>query len=161
MRQVGRLIALHISPAGGVPKYPVSTAEITVDGIVGDRQRNTARHGGPLRAVSIFALERIEALRTEGHPIAPGTAGENMTVSGIDWPALVPGCRLTVGDWVELEILSYVTPCSAIMESFRDGDFLRISQQRHPGWSRLYARVISPGSVNVGDLISVEPPTSS
>jgi len=34
---------------------------------------------------------RIEALQNEGHPIAFGSTGENLTVSGIDWQRVVPG----------------------------------------------------------------------
>lgn len=160
MHQVGRLEALHLSPHGGVPKLAVPRAELTTDGIVGDRQRNTLRHGGPQRAVSLYALEQIHALQAAGHPIRPGSTGENLTVSGLSWAALSPGDRLTVGDWVELEIVSYVTPCSAISESFHDGDFTRIAQPRHPGWSRLYARVLSPGELAVGALITVTPAAS-
>ena len=49
--------------AGGVPKLPEKEALITVDGILGDRQRNRRYHGGPLRAVCLYSLERIALLR--------------------------------------------------------------------------------------------------
>src|SRR2546422_5744398 len=35
---------------------------------------------------SMYAMEAIEALRAEGHPIVPGAIGENLTVHGLDWP---------------------------------------------------------------------------
>jgi MOSC domain-containing protein YiiM len=154
----GRLMSIQISTVGGVPKLPLAHADVETSGIVGDRQRNTARHGGPLRAVSLYALERITALQAEGHPISPGSTGENLTLSGIDWSLLQPGALLQVGDWVELELLSYVTPCATISASFRDGDFQRIAQPRFPGWSRLYARVLSPGRISVGDAVTVTLP---
>lgn len=61
---------------GGVPKLPVPEARMTTLGVEGDRQRNPDIHGGPERAVCLFSLEVIEALQTEGHPIAPGSAGD-------------------------------------------------------------------------------------
>ena len=33
-----------------------------------------------------------------GHPIAPGTIGENLTISGIDWSLMVPEALLEVGE---------------------------------------------------------------
>src|SRR6266508_2701810 len=56
---------------GGVPKLPVPEAEITANGVSGDRQRDLRVHGGPERAVCLFSLDVIERLRAEGHPIAP------------------------------------------------------------------------------------------
>jgi MOSC domain-containing protein YiiM len=150
---LGRVIQVNVNSRGGTPKHPVPAAEVTTEGVAGDKQRDLRVHGGLTRAVSLFAMERIEALRAEGHPITPGSTGENLTVAGIGWDELRVGDRLRVGDWVELEITGYATPCSNIAESFADGDFTRISQKLHPGWSRIYARVISPGEVRAGDLV--------
>jgi MOSC domain-containing protein YiiM len=151
--RLGRVVQVNVNPRGGVPKFAVPTAELTRDGVRGDRQRDRRFHGGPTRAVSLYAIERIEALRAEGHPIGPGTTGENLTLAGIDWGALRVGDRLRVGEWVELEITAYTVPCSNIEESFADGAFTRISQKLHPGWSRLYARVIAEGAVRAGDPV--------
>jgi len=87
---------------GGVPKLPVPEAEVTPGGIVGDRQRNRLFHGGPKRAVCLFPLEEIERLRAEGHPISPGTTGENVTVAGLPWDRVRPGARLALGAEVVL-----------------------------------------------------------
>jgi MOSC domain-containing protein YiiM len=142
---------------GGVPKRPVPRAAIAPSGIEGDRQRDLRHHGGPERAVSLFASEVIDALRAEGHPIAPGTTGENLTVAGLPWTEIVPGAELRVGG-ARLRITSYVTPCKHVAGSFADGDFMRISQQRHPGWSRVYARVVEAGEVRVGDAVELVAP---
>ncbi|HMQ34628.1 MAG TPA: MOSC domain-containing protein [Chloroflexaceae bacterium] len=149
----GRVAQVNVNPRGGVPKYAVPSAEITTQGVAGDRQRDRRFHGGPQRAVSLYAVERIEALRAEGHPIAPGTTGENLTLAGLDWAALQVGDRLLVGEWVELEITGYAAPCSNIEGSFADGAFKRIAQKLHPGWSRLYARVLGEGVVRAGDRV--------
>jgi len=141
---------------GGVPKRAVPQARVTKEGVEGDRQRNLKVHGGPDRAVCIYSLEVIEALREEGHSIAPGSAGENFTLAGLDWTRVTPGTKLRIGDAVRLEIMSYTAPCDHNACWFKDEDFSRMSQKKHPGWSRVYARVLSEGVVKQGDPVVVE-----
>jgi MOSC domain-containing protein YiiM len=141
---------------GGVPKLAVPRARVTRAGVEGDRQRNLKVHGGPDRAVCIYSLETIEALRNEGHSIAPGSAGENFTIAGLEWKHITPGMVLHVGDAVRLEVLSYTAPCDHNACWFNDGDFSRISQKKYPGWSRVYARVLSEGVVKQGDPVFIE-----
>jgi MOSC domain-containing protein YiiM len=140
---------------GGVPKLAVRQAAVTPLGLTGDRQANTEVHGGPERAVSFFSLERILALQGEGHPIFPGSVGENVTISGLDWAQVSPGLCLRLGAHVLVELTRYVTPCNSIEASFKGEDYGRISQSQHPGWARLYARVLQPGVIKVGDMIEL------
>jgi MOSC domain-containing protein YiiM len=149
---VGRVHRINVNPSGGVPKQRVPAVRLLAGGVEGDRQRNLKHHGGPDRAVSLFALERIQALSAEGHPIGPGTAGENLTVEGLDWEAVRPGERLAVGEAV-LEVTSFAAPCTTIRDSFQGREFTRISEKVHPGWSRVYARVLREGLVREGDVI--------
>lgn len=114
-------------------------------------------HGGPDRAVCLYSSELIEALQGEGHPIRPGTIGENLTLAGIDWTAMRPDARIEIGD-VLLEITKSTSPCKQIAGSFRDGDFGRVSQKIHPGWSRFYARVLREGIVTAGDRVVLKRP---
>jgi MOSC domain-containing protein YiiM len=97
----------------------------------------------------------IHALQAEGHPIDVGTAGENVTLEGLDWDQVVPGTRLQLGEQVLLEVTSFTTPCKTIRASFREESFVRISQKLHPGWSRVYARVLSEGEVHFGDAVEL------
>ena len=149
MVKAGRLESINVS-RGGVPKTSVFEALITEHGVDGDRQDDLRHHGGPDRAVSLFSLEHIQALQREGHPISVGSAGENLTLSGLDWAELTPGREIQIGA-VRLRIMSYAAPCSTIRESFRDYAFERISHKVHPGWSRLYTRVVTGGIVRPGD----------
>ena len=148
---MGRVDSINTS-RGGVPKRAVFEAFISENGVSGDTQTNLQHHGGPERAVVLYSLEVIRALQSEGHTIAPGTTGENLTVSGLDWPEVTPGCRLHVGS-VLLEVTKYTTPCVKIARSFVDGEFIRIGQAQHPGWSRVCARVLEPGLVRPGDTV--------
>ena len=145
---------------GGVPKLAVSEARVTVNGVAGDRQRDRRYHGGPDRAVCLYSLEIIQALQAEGHPIGFGSAGENLTVSGVDWGIVVPGRCMRVGQ-VLLELTKYANPCSNLVPYFRDGAFTRISQKIHPGSGRLYARVLEEGVVRIGDTVDVQDASST
>ncbi len=140
---------------GGVPKRPVAEALLTRTGLVGDRQEHPDIHGGPERALCLYALERIEALQAEGHPIYPGSVGENVTIVGLDWAQLAPGARLALGDEVIIEISKPANPCNSLVASFIGGEFKRISQKLHPGESRLYARVIRTGRLAPGQTVRV------
>lgn len=142
---------------GGVPKKAVDRATIDRMGLVGDAQNDTKHHGGPDRALCLYSLEVIERLRSEGHPIEPGYAGENVTISGLDWAEVQPGARLRIGHDVEIEVTSYTAPCSNNARWFIDGDFTRMLQSRHPGESRVYARVLQEGEVRAGDEVALVP----
>ena len=155
---IGTIAAINVS-AGGVPKRRVSGAQVSRLGLEGDAQDDKMHHGGPDRAVCLFSLERIRSLQTEGHPIDVGTAGENVTLEGIEWELVVPGAQVRLGDQVVLEIASFTDPCKTIRASFVDGEFVRIAQKLHPGWSRVYARVLSEGEIHFGDPAEVDPPT--
>ena len=139
---------------GGVPKLPQPACYISVEGLAGDRQRDLRYHGGPDRAVCLYSLDLIEALRAEGHSITPGSIGENLTLSGIDWAAMQPGATVAVGE-VLLQLTDYAAPCNNIARSFQRRQYVRVNQKVHAGWSRLYARVLTAGTVRLGDSVRV------
>jgi MOSC domain-containing protein YiiM len=154
------IVQINVSP-GGVPKLPIDVATVGELGIEGDGHRDTRHHGGPERALCLWSVERIEALQAEGHPIFPGAAGENVTTRGIDWDVVVPGARLGLGDGVIAEITGYASPCENNAPWFKGGEFKRMSQKLHPGWSRAYARVLRGGTLRRGDPIEVLEATES
>jgi MOSC domain-containing protein YiiM len=153
MPMAGRVESINAS-RGGVPKRAMFEALITEQGVDGDRQRDLRFHGGPDRALILFSLDVIRALQQEGHSIAAGTTGENLTVSGLDWKTIVPGTTLQIGE-VRVQITTYTSPCEKIAFSFFENDYTRISQKLHPGWSRLSARVLQGGLVTVGDAVEI------
>ena len=65
---------------------------------------------------------------------------------------MVPGREIQVGE-VRLAVTRYASPCEKIERSFKDRDFTRISQKVHPGWSRVYTRVITAGTIRPGDSV--------
>jgi MOSC domain-containing protein YiiM len=149
--QHGILHSINVSD-GGVPKLPRDWAQVRAGGVKGDRQEDRRFHGGPDRAVCLYSLDLIEALQGEGHPIVPGSIGENLTLHGLDWTDVRPEARIEIGE-VLLEVTRATSPCQKIASSFTDGDFTRVSQKTHPGWSRFYARVLREGLVTAGDRV--------
>lgn len=154
MSAEARIAQISVSP-GGVPKRPVPAARVTTRGLEGDDQRDREHHGGPDRALCLFSLDRIRALRAEGHPITPGSIGENLTIEGIDWTRVIPGTYLRLGAEVLAQVTSYTAPCFNITASFQDRRFSRVSQTRHPGDSRVYARVLREGGLASGDAVQI------
>lgn len=156
----GRIYQINLS-SGGVPKCGTLNCLVTENGLVGDHQSNTKYHGGIEQAVCLYSLDRILALQEEGHPIFPGSTGENLTVSGLDWEIMIPGVRLQVGDHILLELTKFTSPCSTIAGSFLKENIQRISQKNFPGWSRIYGRVLQPGVIKNADKIRVINPSGN
>ena len=156
----GRVLQVNVSP-GGVPKLPVERAWVGELGLDGDRHRHDTVHGGPHRAVALLGIEAIERVQADGHPIEPGSVGENLTTTGIELASLAPGTRLAIGDRLLLEISAPANPCDVIAGSFRNGKSGRISFLIHPSDSRMYARTVIEGEVRPGDSIRVLPPADA
>lgn len=148
----GQLVGLHVNPNGGVPKLAVNSLEVNKNGCVGDKQNNRKHHGGPQKAVCLFCHELLEHLSNEGHPIFPGSTGENVLISGLNPETLGPGVVLEIGD-VVLEITEDAHPCKKIESSFTDGLFSLLSHKQHPYNTRWYAKVLREGHMSNGDEV--------
>lgn len=146
--------SLQIS-GGGVPKFSVPIAKVTFAGVEGDKQKDLRYHGGAKRAVCLFSLDVIEMLQKEGHPIAPGTTGENITIANLDWTLLGAGVTLQIGPSVILQITADAPPCPTIARSFTNGEYKRIAYKKFPAETRWYARVSREGEIRPGDGVSV------
>jgi MOSC domain-containing protein YiiM len=152
--RTGHVTQINVS-GGGVPKLPVDAVAVDYSGIIGDTQASRQHHGRPWQALSLWSAEVIEALQAEGHPILPGSAGENLTISGVEWSGIRPGMLLQIGE-VFCEVSCYTMPCTKIAGAFHDREQARIDYRRGPA-SRLYATVVVPGRIATGDPVIVEP----
>ena len=146
MSSEGRIFQLSMS-GGGVPKLAVRQARVGELGLIGDKQKHTKIHGGPERALCLFSVEVIEALQNEGHPIYPGSTGENVLIARLDWSLLKPGSRIALGDEVVVELTRTASPCKNIAESFVDKNFKRLEAVNQMRW---YSSVVSVGPLRVG-----------
>ena len=146
-----RIFQLSRSP-GGVPKLAVREAHAAALGLQGDGHAHPKGHGGPERALCLYSLEAILALQAEGHPIFPGSTGENVTIVGLPWAQLAAGTRLRLGGEVVVELTRIASPCKQIAESFADRDGKRLAD---PARGRWYARVLVEGNLRVGDDVTL------
>ena len=150
------VIAQVNTSGGGVPKHPVAHGRVDHHGLEGDRQADRKHHGRPFQALCLWSADVIDELAGQGHPIAAGRAGENVTLSGVDWASLRPGSQLRVGSAL-VELSFPAVPCKKQTQWFNDGDFNRIAYENNPQWVRWYGWVREPGEVTPGDAVIVQP----
>ena len=134
-----------------MPKLAVREARAGALGLDGDGHAHPKIHGGPERALCLYSLEVIRALQEQGHPIFPGSVGENVTITGLDWASLAAGARLRLGDDVVVELTRIAAPCKQIVESFSDRNSKRLAE---PPMGRWYARVLAEGVLRAGQLVT-------
>ena len=147
-----KIVSININENGGVPKHPVDSAYIGTYGVKGDKQNDLKHHGGENRAVCLYSSDLISELKKEGHPIFEGSTGENLSIQGLDWSSLQKGDLLEMGK-VKIELTKPAPPCKTIAKSFTNEEFIRISEKKHPGWSRWYAKVINEGIISLNDTV--------
>lgn len=150
----GSVTGLFAAPQGGVPKPLVDELDVQVNGCVGDYQRDKKHHGGPSRAVCLFSSEVITHLQQNGHPIYPGSVGENILISDIPWNTIRVGMQFHFEELV-LEVTSDAPPCKTIRDSFHNGAFKEISVKVDPTMTRWYAKVLVEGRVALGEAVVV------
>ncbi len=153
--QQGAVAQLNRS-SGGVPKTAVALAEVDRRGLLGDVQATRVHHGRPWQALCLWSAEVIAELAAEGHPVFAGATGENVTISGIDWPSLRAGTILDIGS-VRAQLSAPATPCSKNRRWFLNGAIDRMDHDRNPGRSRWYATVLRGGTISTGEPVVVEP----
>jgi len=141
----GRINAISVSKEKGTQKVNVPEAELKTDfGIIGD-----AHAGSTHRQVSLLAVESIEEMVAKGAKVSPGNFAENITTESIDLLALEVSSRLKLGENVELEITQFGKQCHSRCEIFKQvGDCIMPREG-------IFAKVIKPGRINVGDAIEV------
>lgn len=139
----------------GIFKQPVSEPVwINSLGLDGDAICDTENHGGADQAVYVFGLPDYSwwAMHT-GRELAPGTFGENLTLSELESAQCSIGDRLHF-DQVILEVTAPRIPCVTLATRMNDPAFLKkFRAAERPG---LYCRVIRPGPVQVGEGVSWE-----
>lgn len=142
---MGKIIAVCTSERKGIQKHDVHTAHFSVDwGIDGD-----AHAGRWHRQVSLLSADKIEAFNQRGANVVPGAFGENLVVDGFDFRALPVGTLLRCGD-VLLEMTQIGKECHSHCEIYKKmGECI----MPHEG---VFARVITPGTISVGDEMSIE-----
>lgn len=140
-----------------IDKRPVTgRVEVGESGLHGDTQCDRHHHGGRFQALYAYADEDAHRWATElGREIPPGLFGENLRVSGIDVSGAEIGERWRIGGegGVLVEVTGHRTPCSTFQNRMGEPRWVRrFTERRAPGG---YLRVITPGTIDTGDAVTV------
>lgn len=139
----------------GIWKYPVTGRAVPLQGVnlAGDDQGDRVAHGGPDKAVYVYAVEDYRYWsENEGIVIEPGLFGENLTVQGLDLSGALVGERWRIGSAL-LEVTQPRFPCFKL--GIRMGDARFVERFQSVGRHGAYLRIVEPGAVAAGDDIEV------
>ena len=140
----GKIVAVCTSKNKGERKVDVGTALLIEGlGIEGD-----AHAGFAHRQISLLSVASIEKMKQTCGELAPGDFAENLTVAGLDLPALPVGTVLRVGE-VVLKVSQIGKECHqgcAVMQAVGDCVMPR---------EGIFATVEKGGRVSNGDVIEV------
>ena len=145
-------------PSGltGIFKQPrLEPVLVSPLGLEGDAIVDTENHGGLDQAVYLYTMPDYEWWSAHlGRPLAPGTFGENLTITDLESATLVIGDRLRVGAMM-LEITAPRIPCVTLAVRMEDPQFVKkFRDGEKPG---AYCRVIATGQVMVNDPVELIP----
>ena len=143
---MGKVIAVCTSDRKGIQKKDINTAHFSAEwGIDGD-----AHAGKWHRQISLLSADKIEAFNKRGANVIPGAFGENLVVEGFDFRALPVGTLLRCND-VLLEMTQIGKECHSHCEIYKKmGDCIMPREG-------VFARVLEPGTISVGDEMTIVP----
>jgi MOSC domain-containing protein YiiM len=161
-----KVISVNISGGGpldmgnktirtGIDKRAVSSARVGTLGLESDVVANKKHHGGLDQAVYVYGSTDYDYWVLQlGESIAPGTFGENLTISDFESADVFVGDRLRISG-VLLEFTAPRIPCATLAARMNDKSFVKkFTQAERPG---VYCRVLEPGVVRAGDVVTLEP----
>ncbi len=139
----------------GIYKEPVAgPVRVHTLGLEGDGQADLTVHGGEHQAVYAYPVEHYAHWESElgAPPFAPGTFGENLTVSGLLETDVCIGDIHRIGELV-LQVTSARIPCFKFGHKLGRPDILKPFLQS--GRSGFYFRVLNEGTVTAGATVDV------
>jgi len=140
----------------GSPREPARTVESTTAlagiGLEDDRLGQRGEAELSTRQVTLIQAEHLDVIARLARVdrVDPVGLRRNLVVSGINLLAL-KNARLQVGDAL-LEIVGPCQPCSRMEETIGPGGYA--AMRGHGGMT---ARVITTGSIGVGDAVKAQP----
>ena len=125
------------------------------EGLSGDHQYDRKGHGGPERALLMYAEAHYARWRAEWNrtDVSPGGFGENLTVSELDEHTACVGDVFRISD-VRVEVSSPRTPCRNLTLRHRLPGLVKTIHENHrSGW---YLRVLHEGWLEAGMAMTLE-----
>ena len=116
-----------------------------------------------LRQVHLIHNELFTMLEAQGHRVAPGELGENITTRAVDLLSLRTGTRLKIGPDAVIELTGLRNPCVQV-DDFQSGLMKKLRYRDDGGIVRIggvMAVVLTGGEVRPDDHIVVDLPPES
>lgn len=128
--------------------------KVTRTGLDGDGQEDLNVHGGPDKAINVYASEHFPAWRTEPGlgQMEAGAFGENLTLEGALETELCIGDIFQLGE-IQVQVSQPRQPCWKLARRWRMKDLpARVVANGKTGW---YFRVIQEGTVEAGSELTL------
>ncbi len=140
--QEGAVDWIGLRPVRGADMEVVQSADLTENGLEGDRGRKGKR------AVTLVQAEHLPVIASflGVDAVPPGMLRRNLAVRRLNLNSM-KGRDVQVGTAV-LRFTTICAPCSLMERSFGHGGYAAL--RGHGGWC---AEVLSPGRVAVGDAV--------
>ena len=135
----------------GIRKGPVEHGYAGTLGLAGDVVADVENHGGFDQALYLYSSDDYAFWAGElGSELAPGTFGENLTLSSFGEEPVRIGTRFRIGSAL-VEVTAPRIPCSVFATRMGEPNWVkRFADARRPG---LYVRVLESGEVAAGDPV--------
>lgn len=142
----GQILAVCISAHKGERKKEIGSGLLIENfGLKGD-----AHAGDWHRQISLLGDESIDKMRALGLDVGAGDFAENLTIIGINLPALPIGTHLRVGATALLEVTQIGKECHQHCAIYQQAGDCVMPREG------IFARVLCGGPVGKGDPVIVE-----
>jgi MOSC domain-containing protein YiiM len=140
------------SELSGIYKQPHDGAiEVAVEGLPGDVQIDRRYHGGPDKALCVYAADHFEYWCEQlDREILPGAFGENLTTRGLLEDETAVGDVFRIGTAL-LQVTQPRQPCWKL--AARHGEKQLVRWVEKSSKTGFYLRCLEPGMLTVGDPI--------
>ena len=159
---IGRTVSIHSGKSAPLRNRPgrqsginkgvlTGPVEVTAEGIPGDVQVDLRYHGGPFKAICVYAAEHYAHWAATRQAVMPaGSVGENLHTEGILDGEVCLGDEWIIGT-ARFQVAGPRGPCGNLAAHWGDKDIhLEFKRQRRSGF---YLSVIHTGTIWPGDEV--------
>jgi MOSC domain-containing protein YiiM len=140
--------------SSAVVKQPLAGVGLVhADGLVGDEQADRKNHGGPGKALLVYACEHYLEPSSPAFELPVGSLGENVGTRGLVETDVRIGDVFTLGETL-LQVSQPRRPCFKM--AARHGRRQLPVQMQDVGHTGYYLRVLVPGEVAAGQRLRLE-----
>jgi MOSC domain-containing protein YiiM len=140
--------------SSAVVKHPLAGAGvIRSEGLVGDEQADRKNHGGPGKALLVYACEHYAEPSSPAFRLPVGSLGENVSTHGLVETDVRIGDVFSLGETL-LQVSQPRRPCFKM--AARHSRRLLPVQMQDAGHTGYYLRVLVPGQVVAGQHMTLQ-----